>query len=249
MSILNQQVAIVTGGNAGIGKAIALKLAAEGAELVIWGTNAQTGQATIAEIMRILPEANVTFDPVDVAQTAAVDAAMKRVLDAKGRIDILINNAGITADQLLMKMTEEEWDRVISVNLKGCFNTCRAVIRSMLKAKRGRIVNISSIVGCVGNPGQVNYAASKAGMIGLTKALAKEVAARGILVNCVAPGFIHTPMTERLNESQKEAILKQIPLGYMGQPDDIAHAVWFLVSPLAKYVTGQVLTIDGGMTM
>ena len=249
MTTLNQQVALITGGNAGIGKAIALKLAAEGARLVLWGTNTQTGQATLEEIIKAVPGADITFDVVDVAQTAAVDAAMKQLLETKGQIDILINNAGITADQLLMKMTEDEWDRVISINLKGCFNTCRAVIRPMLKAKKGRIVNISSIVGRVGNPGQVNYAASKAGMIGLTKALAKEVAARGILVNCIAPGFIQTPMTDRLSEMQKEAILKQIPLGHMGQPSDIANAVWFLVSPLTNYVTGQVLTIDGGMAM
>lgn len=247
--LLLNQVAIVTGGNAGIGKAIAKKLACEGAHVAIFGTNKETGQATCEEIKKEAPNVNVRFYSVDVSQTQLVDQAINQVIEELGPIDILINNAGITADQLLMKMTEEHWDQVLDINLKSCYNTCRAVIRPMMKAKKGRIVNISSVIGLIGNSGQVNYAASKAGMIGLTKALAKEVASRQILVNCVAPGFIQTKMTDQLTEAQKEAILKDIPLGRMGNPDDIAHLVWFLVSPMANYITGQVLTVDGGMVM
>jgi 3-oxoacyl-[acyl-carrier protein] reductase len=247
--LLLNQVAIVTGGNAGIGKAIALKLAQEGAHIAIFGTNEATGQATISEIQQQAPQSRLQFYSVDVSQTDAVDEAIKKVTEVLGAIDILVNNAGITSDQLLMKMSEQEWDRVLDVNLKSCYNTCHAVIRPMMKAKKGKIINISSVVGLVGNSGQVNYAASKAGMIGFTKALAKEVASRQILVNCVAPGFIRTKMTEQLTDSQKEALLKDIPLGHMGSPEDIAHAVWFLASPLTNYLTGQVLTVDGGMVM
>lgn len=248
-NLLQDQVAIVTGGNAGIGKAIATKLAEEGAHVAILGTNAETGQAAVEDIQRAAPQAKMRFYAVDVSKTGAVDEAIKKVLEEFGQLDILVNNAGITADQLLMKMSEEEWDRVLAINLKSCYNTCKAVVRPMMKAKKGRIINISSVVGLMGNPGQVNYAASKAGMIGFTKALAKELAARNILVNCIAPGFIHTKMTDALSESQKEAILKEIPLGRMGDPIEIAHAVWFLASPIASYMTGQVLTIDGGMVM
>ena len=166
-----------------------------------------------------------------------------------GRIDILVNNAGITRDNLLMKMTEEDWDRVIAVNLKSVYNTCQALVRSMLKARNGKIINITSVVGLNGNAGQANYAASKAGMIGFTQSLAKEVASRGICVNCIAPGFIKTPMTGVLTETQKEAIIKQVPMGRLGNPEEIAHAAVFLASSLSDYVTGQVLTVDGGMVM
>lgn len=246
--LLTDQVAIVTGGNAGIGKAIALKFAEEGAKVVIFGTNRETGASAVAEI-RSQTNADVHFVAVDVSQTAAVDEAMKKVVDQFGQIDILVNNAGVTADQLLMKMSEQEWDRVLDINLKSCYNTCRAVVRGMMKAKKGRVINISSVVGLTGNAGQVNYAASKAGMIGFTKALAKELASRGILVNCIAPGFIRTNMTDLLSDAQKEAISKDIPLGYMGEASDIANMAWFLASPLSRYITGQVMTIDGGMVM
>lgn len=248
-NLLYDQVAIVTGGNAGIGKAIAFKLAEEGAKVAIMGTNAETGAATIAEIKQSLPASHVLFYKVDVAQTSAVEELIKQIIEQFGKVDILVNNAGVTADQLLMKMSEDDWDRVLAVNLKSCYNTCRAVIRAMMKAKKGKIINISSVVGLMGNPGQANYAASKAGMIGFSKALAKELASRNILVNCVAPGFIKTKMTDALTDGQKEAILKEIPLGRLGDAAEIAHAVWFLASPLSNYMTGQVITIDGGMVM
>jgi len=248
-NLLLDQVAIVTGGNAGIGKAIALKLAEEGAKVAIIGTNAETGAAAIAEIKQDVPAAHLLFYQLDVSQTAAVEETIKKIIDDFGKVDILVNNAGITADQLLMKMSEEEWDRVLAVNLKSCYNTCRAVVRSMMKAKKGKIINISSVVGLTGNAGQVNYAASKAGMIGFTKALAKELASRNILVNCIAPGFFQTKMTDALTENQKDAFLKEIPLGRLGDTKEIAHAVWFLASPLSTYMTGQVITIDGGMVM
>ncbi len=247
--LLANQVAVVTGGNAGIGKAIALKLAEEGARVAILGMNVETGAATIEEIKRFTPSRQANFYAVDVSKTIPVNETIKKILEEWGQIDILVNNAGITADQLLMKMSEEEWDRVLAVNLKSCYNTCRAVVRSMMKAKRGKIINISSVVGLSGNAGQVNYAASKAGMIGFTKALAKELAPRNILVNCIAPGFIQTKMTDSLSDDQKQSILKEIPLGRMGESQEIAHAVWFLAGSLSNYMTGQVLTIDGGMVM
>jgi 3-oxoacyl-[acyl-carrier protein] reductase len=248
-NLLHDQVAIVTGGNAGIGKAIALKLAQEGAKVAIMGTNAETGAATVAEIKQSHPASHVLFYQVDVAKTSAVEETIKQIIEQLGKVDILVNNAGVTADQLLMKMSEEEWDRVLAVNLKSCYNTCRAVVRAMMKAKKGKIINISSVVGLMGNAGQANYAASKAGMIGFSKALAKELAPRNILVNCVAPGFIKTKMTDALTDGQKETILKEIPLGRLGDAAEIAHAVWFLASPLSNYMTGQVMTIDGGMVM
>jgi 3-oxoacyl-[acyl-carrier protein] reductase len=246
---LSDQIAVITGGNTGIGKSISLKFAEEGAIVIILGTNPDTGASTIEEIKSNFPEAKAVFCQVDVSHTAAVEQVMKNIFDEFGRFDVLVNNAGVTADQLLMKMTEEEWDRVIDINLKSCFNTCKPAIRSMMKAKRGKIINISSVIGLVGNPGQVNYAASKAGMIGFTKALAKEVASRGVQVNCVAPGFIQTRMTDKLSDVQKEAIVKNIPLNRLGESVDIANIVWFLASSLSDYVTGQVIAVDGGMTM
>jgi 3-oxoacyl-[acyl-carrier protein] reductase len=246
---LMNQIAIVTGGNAGIGKAIAIKFAQAGAKVAIFGTNPKTGQEVVDEIRQLTGEDKAEFFAVDIAKTAAVDEVIKKVLEKHGQIDILVNNAGVTADQLLMKMTEEEWDKVIDVNLKSCYNTCHAIVRPMMKARKGRIINISSVVGLTGNAGQTNYAASKAGMIGFTKALAKEVATRNILVNCIAPGFIETKMTGVLTDAQKENILKGIPLGQLGSPEDIANAAWFLASPLANYITGQVLAVDGGMVM
>lgn len=247
--LLVGEVAVVTGGNAGIGKAIACSLAKQGATVIILGTNEETGKNAVAEIEKESPSSRTQFFRVDVSKTGVVEECFKKILEEFGKIDILVNNAGITADQLLMKMTEEEWDGVLAVNLKSCYNTCHAVIRSMMKARKGKIINISSVVGLTGNAGQVNYAASKAGMIGFTKALAKEVAARNILVNCVAPGFIETKMTDVLTDGQKETILKGIPLGRMGNALEIAHVVDFLAGPLSSYMTGQVLSVDGGMVM
>ena len=246
---LANQVALITGGNAGIGKAIAHKFASEGATVVLFGTNPETGLAAVTEIQEAHPEVKVKFIPVDVSKTSLVDHAVEEVLKEFGQIDILVNNAGITADQLLIRMTEEEWDRVLEINLKSCFNMCRAVARLMIKKRKGNIINISSVVGLVGNAGQMNYAASKAGMIGMTKALAKELAGRNVRVNCVAPGFVKTKMTDALNEKQQQDVLQAIPLKRMGAPEEIANPVWFLASDLSSYMTGQVIAVDGGMTM
>lgn len=248
-NLLQGQVAVVTGGNAGIGKAIAFKLAKEGARVAILGTNVQNGDTALAEFKHAHPFGEMKFYRADVSKTAEVEETFNQITADFGKIDILVNNAGITADQLLMKMSEEDWDRVLAVNLKSCYNTCHAVVRSMMKAKKGRIINVSSVVGLMGNAGQANYAAAKAGMIGFSKSLAKELASRNILVNCIAPGFIKTAMTDALNDKQKEGILADIPLGKMGEPDDIANGVWFLASPVSNYMTGQVLIIDGGMVM
>ncbi|MBA3721900.1 MAG: 3-oxoacyl-ACP reductase FabG [Parachlamydiaceae bacterium] len=247
--LLENQVAIVTGGTAGIGRAIALKFAEEGAKVVLFGTNIENGKAVVEEIKQMTKKDEAHFIQVDISNTEAVNGAIEKAIGIYGQVDILVNNAGITADQLLMKMSEDEWDRVINTNLKSCYNTCHAIVRAMMKARKGRIINVSSVVGLVGNAGQANYAASKAGMIGFTKALAKELAARNILVNCIAPGFIQTNMTDKLSDSQKEAILKDIPLGRMGEPIDIANMACFLASSHGKYITGQVLTVDGGMVM
>jgi len=247
--MLKDQVAIITGGNAGIGKAIAQKFAEEGAHVAIFGTNSETGQNVVTEIEAAYPNSRAQFYQVDVSQTIAVEETIKQVLQDFGQIDILVNNAGITADQLLMKMSENEWDRVLDINLKSCFNTCKAVSRIMMKARKGRIINVSSVVGLMGNPGQTNYAASKAGMIGFTKALAKELASRHINANCIAPGFVQTAMTDKLADNQKTAALATIPMGEFGQVEDIAYAACFLASEMARYMTGQVLTVDGGLVM
>lgn len=248
--LLKNQVAIVTGATAGIGRAIALKLAENGAKVAVLGTHQERGLKVVEEICALTGDSQqAQFMAVDVAKTADVEAVFKQLLDQYKCVDILVNNAGITADQLLMKMSEEEWDRVMDVNVKSCYNTSRALVRAMMKARKGKIINISSVVGLTGNPGQVNYAASKAAMIGLTKALALELASRNICVNCVAPGFIETAMTDALTPAQREAILAKIPLGKLGHPNDIANAVLFLSSNLSDYMTGQVFTVDGGMVM
>ncbi|MBA3958336.1 MAG: 3-oxoacyl-[acyl-carrier-protein] reductase [Parachlamydiaceae bacterium] len=245
--LLQDQVAVVTGGNAGIGKAIALQFAASGAKVAIFGTNAERGAAVVKEIEQANGPNRAQFFSVNVANTAEVEKAIKQVTDTIGQIDILVNNAGITRDQLLMKMSEEDWDTVLNVNVKSCYNTCKAVVRNMMKARKGTIINMSSVVGLSGNAGQTNYAASKAAIIGFTKALAKELSGRSIRVNCICPGFIATAMTEGLTDTQKESILASIPLGKMGSPADIAFAALFLASPLSNYVTGQSLVVDGGM--
>lgn len=247
---LQNRFAIVTGGNAGIGKAIALKYAEAGARVAIFGTNIERGQQTAAEINQTVnqPDA-VHFFQVDVSKTAPVEEAIKQVLALFGKVDILVNNAGITRDQLLMKMTEEDWDVVVDVNVKSCYNTCHALVRPMMKARYGKIINMTSVIGLIGNTGQANYAASKAAIIGFSKALAKELASRNICVNCIAPGYIDTLMTAGLDSSQKDAIISKIPMGRIGTPNDIAHLACFLASDLSNYITGQTFTVDGGMVM
>jgi 3-oxoacyl-[acyl-carrier protein] reductase len=246
-ALLENQIALITGGNAGIGKAIAQLFASQGAHVIILGTNQTKGDQVVAEINQLAHKNSATFIQVDVANHQAVNDAIEKILQQHGRIDVLVNNAGITRDQLLMKMSEEDWDRVMDVNAKSCYNTCKALVRSMMKQRKGKIINISSVVGLMGNAGQTNYAASKAAIIGFTKALAKEVASRNILVNCIAPGYIATDMTAGLNEEQQKGILAAIPLNRMGAPEDIAKAALFLA--VADYITGQVFTIDGGMVM
>jgi len=251
MQLLKAKRALITGGTAGIGKEIALAFARQGADVAIFGTNEERAAATLAELTdcRVSPEQRFISVLVDVAAKPLVDSAVQQLLLSWGQIDILVNNAGITRDALLMRMTEEDWDQVMDVNLKSVYNTCQALVRPMIKAKGGKMINISSVVGLTGNAGQANYAASKSGMIGFTKALAQELATRNVCVNCIAPGFIQTRMTSALNEGQKEGILKKIPMGRMGEPQDIANAAVFLASNLADYITGQVLTVDGGMVM
>lgn len=247
--LLKDKVAVITGGTAGIGKAIAKAYLAEGAIVYLLASQAERGARVVEELQHEVPEARVEFFAVDISQFAAVKATLDAIVAKHGRVDILVNNAGITRDGLLMKMTEEDWDRVLDVNAKSCFNTCQALVRTLLKAKRGKIINVTSIVGLTGNAGQVNYAASKAAIIGFSKALAKELAARQITVNCIAPGFINTDMTHGLSEDWKEKQIEKIPMGRMGEPDDIARVALFLASPLSDYMTGQVLVVDGGLVM
>jgi len=242
------KVALVTGSGRGIGKAIAMKLAENGATLVINDVgDPTTAEATVAEIKALNHQAMVAM--ADVSNSEAVNKMVENAIAAYGKIDILVNNAGITRDQLLMKMTDDEWDKVLTINLKSVFVCTRAVIRPMLKQRSGRIVSMSSVVGIIGNAGQANYAAAKAGIIGFTKTIAKEVASRGITVNAVAPGFIDTPMTQVLPEDRRQALAANIPLGYLGTPKDIAETVAFLASEEARYITGQVITVDGGISL
>lgn len=244
--------AIVTGGSRGIGKAIAQRFLDQGASVAIFGMNKTKGEEAVEQLKThttLDSSQKVTFYQIDVSKSDEVDTIINQVLQDFGSIDILVNNAGVTSDNLLMRLKEEDWDRVLDTNLKSIFNTCRNLVRPMMKAKSGKIINITSVVGITGNAGQTNYAASKSGMIGFTKSLAKEVASRGICVNCIAPGFIETDMTDALNEKQKESILTQIPMQKMGHTQDIANAALYLASSLSDYVTGQVLTVDGGMVM
>lgn len=242
--------AIVTGGSRGIGKAIAASFAEAGASVAILGTDAAKGKEALQQLQDCIQEGEkLVYHQVDVSDTSQVENVINQIHIDFGGIDILINNAGITRDNLLMRMSIEDWEAVINTNLKSIYNTCRSVVRPMMKARQGKIINITSVVGLIGNAGQTNYAASKAGMIGFTKSLAKELGSRGICVNCIAPGFIETDMTGALNEKQREAILTQIPIQKMGQPKDIAYAALYLASPLADYITGQVIAVDGGMAM
>jgi 3-oxoacyl-[acyl-carrier protein] reductase len=247
-TLLQGQRAIVTGGTSGIGLAIARAFALHGMQVIVFGTNASKGQLAVEALLSEIPGASVAFRAVDVANKAAVDTAIDALLKEYGGIDVLVNNAGITRDQLLLKMSEEDWDAVMDVNVKSCYNMCHALIRPMIKARSGAIINVSSVVALTGNAGQTNYCAAKAAMIGFTRALAKEVASRTVRVNCLVPGFIETPMTEALTDLQKAGILAKIPLGHMGEPSDIANMALFLASPLARYITGQLITVDGGMT-
>jgi 3-oxoacyl-[acyl-carrier protein] reductase len=251
MQLLKGKKALITGGTAGIGKDIALSFAKQGAHVTIFGTNAQRAAEVVQELNDSRVDADQQFcsDIVNVSDKASVDLAIQKLLASWGSVDILVNNAGITKDGLLMKMSEQDWDDVLDINLKSVYNLCQALVRTMLKARSGKIINVSSVVGLTGNAGQVNYAASKSGMIGFTKALAQELATRGICVNCIAPGFIQTKMTDVLTDAQKEAIVKKIPMGRLGATEDIANAAIFLASPLSNYITGQVLTVDGGMVM
>jgi|SRR5680860_278415 len=244
--MLNDSVAIVTGSGRGIGRAIALELALAGAKVVV----NYAGRADKAEeTVELLREAGGECIAVqgDVSQTAEVDRLIKTTLDHFGKIDILVNNAGITRDSLLLRMKEADWDAVLATNLKGVFLCTKAVSKGMLKQRSGVIVNISSVVGLSGNAGQANYAAAKAGIIGFSKSIAKEFATRGIRVNVVAPGYISTDMTEILGEGMQTEVLRAIPIGRLGKPEDVAKVVRFLVSPEASYITGQTLCVDGGM--
>jgi len=243
---LKDQIAVITGGAQGIGRAIALQLATEGANLVLSDVDEVKVQATAAEIAK---EKNVQTLGVkgNVAQFADCERLVEQSIDKFGRIDILINNAGITRDNLVMRMGDDEWDSVIAVNLKGVFNCTKAAIRPMMKQRKGRIVNIASVVGLMGNAGQANYAASKGGVVALTKTCAREFASRNILVNAVAPGFIRTRMTDALTEEQKKKLLELIPLGRLGEPEDVARVVLFLCSEESSYITGHVVSVNGGM--
>jgi 3-oxoacyl-[acyl-carrier protein] reductase len=242
------QVAIVTGAGRGIGHAIAVRLASEGARVAVVSRTEQNALKTAEEINAKFPGLAKAY-AVDVAQSAAVKKLAEQILADFSRVDILVNNAGLTRDGLFMRMSEEDWDVVLDTNLKGAFNFIQAVIRPMLKQRSGHIINIASVSGLTGNAGQANYAASKAGLIGLTKTIAREVASRGITCNAVAPGFITTDMTDVLPEAVKTGVTSQIPLARFGEPDDIASAVAFLASSEANYITGQTLTVDGGMVM
>ncbi|WP_069650234.1 3-oxoacyl-[acyl-carrier-protein] reductase [Caloranaerobacter ferrireducens] len=243
---LTGKIALVTGGSRGIGKAIALKLASLGANIVVNYTKSDT---KAKEVIKLAEEMGVKAIAIraDVSNKDDVENFINKVLDEFGRIDILVNNAGIARDNLLMRMKEEEWDDVININLKGTFNVTKAAIRTMMKQKGGSIINVASVIGITGNQGQCNYAASKAGIIGFTKSIAKEVAKKKVRVNAIAPGFIKTDMTDKLPDKVKEEYLSKIPLNRLGEPEDIANAVAFLASDLSSYITGQVLIIDGGL--
>jgi 3-oxoacyl-[acyl-carrier protein] reductase len=240
--LLENKVAVVTGAGRGIGKAIAVRLAAEGAKVACCGRTLANVEATVTGI-------EGRAYAVDVADAKQVSETCERILKDFGRVDILVNNAGVTRDQLLMRMSDEDWDTVLDTNLKGAFHFTKALTRPFLKQRTGRIINISSIIGLTGNAGQTNYAASKAGLIGFTKSVARELASRGITANAVAPGFIVTDMTQALGTEAQEALKSRIALGRLGAAEDVANVVLFLASDWASYVTGQVITVDGGLAM
>ena len=241
------QIAVVTGAGRGIGRSIALRFATAGADVVCLSRTVENSEKVAAEVRAC--GRNAWAIAVDVSDAVSVQAAAERILSEAGKVDILVNNAGVTRDGLLMRMSEADWDSVLNTNLRGAFLVTKAFTRSFIKQRSGRIINVASVIGLVGNAGQSNYAASKAGLIGFTKSVAKELGSRGITCNAIAPGFIETDMTASLTAAQKEAITKQIPLGSLGRADDIAEAALYLAGPGGRYVTGQVLAVDGGMVM
>ena len=247
MKQLENQIAVVTGAGRGIGRAIALKLAAHGADIAAVDLKTEFMQETVEEVRKLGRKAWAVA--ANVSEAASVEAAAEQILKEAGRVDILVNNAGITKDGLLMRMSEADWDAVLDINLKGTFLFTKSFSRAFVKQRSGRIVNIASVIGLIGNAGQCNYAASKAGVIGFTKSVARELASRGVTANAIAPGFIETKMTEALGPEARAALLKQIPLASLGQPGDVAEAALFFASPAARYITGQVLAVDGGMVM
>ncbi len=244
---LHNNIALVTGASRGIGRGIAETLARSGAHVICISRNAEAVRAVADQLVN--NNFSASSAACDISSADSVTVLIKKIIDEFGQIDILVNNAGVTRDTLLMRMSETDWDTVLNTNLKGAFNTIKAVARPMMKQRRGRIINIASVVGITGNAGQANYSASKAGLIGLTKATARELASRGITVNCVAPGYIDTDMTSGLKDDLKIELIKQIPLGKIGNTDDVATIVLFLASDAAGYITGQTYAVDGGMTM
>ncbi len=241
---LSGMTALVTGASGGIGSAIAGALVGRGARVALSGTR----EEALKEVQARLGGESIVL-PTNLSDSAAVDALVPQAVEQLGKLDILVNNAGVTRDNLAMRMKDEEWDQVIRVNLEAAFRLSRSAMKPMMRAKHGRIISITSVVGVTGNPGQANYAASKAGLVGMSKALAQEVASRGITVNCVAPGFIRSAMTDALPDAQKQALLGRIPIGTLGTGDDVAAAVVYLASREAQYVTGQTLHVNGGMAM
>ena len=247
MSQLANQIAVVTGAGRGIGRGIALKFATQGADVFCISRTQENSDKVATEIRALGRKA--WAHALDVSDAAAVAAAGEKILAETERVDILVNNAGVTRDDLLMRMSEADWDTVLDTNLKGAFLCTKAFARTFVRQRSGRIINVASVIGLIGNAGQCNYAASKSALFGFTKSIARELASRGITVNALAPGFIETDMTGSFKEEMRNNILKQIPLGSFGQPEDIANAALFLASPSARYITGQILTVDGGMVM
>lgn len=247
--LLKKKRALITGGTSGLGKEIALTFSQEGADVAIMGMNQERGNLVCERLKecRVSDDQRFSFDRVNVANKKEVDHSVELLIEAWNGIDILVNCAGITRDTLLMKMSEDDWDQVINTNLKSVYNLSHAFVRPMMKARQGKIINVASVIGLTGNAGQVNYSASKLGIVGFTRSLAKELGPRNINVNCIAPGFFETPMTDVLSEQQREAILKKVPMGRLGNPREVAYAAVFLASHMSDYVTGQVLTVDGGM--
>lgn len=247
MARLDGKVAIVTGASGGIGQAVAIRLAADGADVAAFGQNVERLEATAAKVREL--GRRVESIPCDIKSAEAIAAGVQKVEQAFGRIDILVNNAGITKDGLLIRMSQDDWDEVLAVNLRSVFLFTKAAARPMMKQRSGSIINVSSIIGLIGNPGQANYSASKAGIIAFTKSVAKELASRGVRANAIAPGFISTKMTDRLTDDLQKKMLEMIPLARYGKPEDVAGAVSFLASEDAAYITGQVIQVCGGMVM